>query len=371
VRIAIVSPYDLAVPGGVQTHVLSLAAALRRQGDEVEVIGPGPDGAGRRGLGRSSRVPVNGSRAPIALGPGAIVRLRTVLRGSRPDLIHVHEPLVPVVGPAALLSASSPVVVTFHAASEGGALPVLYRAVRGPARAVIARAAAMTAVSRVAADFHAGALGLDPRDIEIIPNGVDAARFVATDRAVRPEPPVRLVFLGRLEHRKGADVALRAFLLLAGERPDLRLRIVGDGPQLGVLRELLATAPPTVRGRVELAGRVSHEDLPSSLHDADVVLLPARGGESFGMVLLEAMAAGAPLVATDIPGYRAVARHDVEALLVAPDDPVALAAATARLLDDRTLRERLRAAGSGRAAAHDWSVVAAATRGVYDRVLGG
>jgi len=146
--------------------------------------------------------------------------------------------------------------------------------------------------------------------------------------------------------------------------------VLGDGPLAPTLRRLVADAPASVARRVDLAGRAEPAELPGLLADADVAVLPARGGESFGIVLLEAMAAGLPLVATDIPGYRAVARDEQEALLVAPDDPVALAGAVARLLDDAPLAARLRAAGSARAAEHDWSTIASRMRDVYVGALG-
>lgn len=377
-RVALVSPYALDVVGGVQAHVLALATALREAGDEVLVLGPSvspDDGRGRasersafRSVGRSVSVPANGSRAPIALGPRAARTLRAVLRRAAPDVVHVHEPLVPVLGPAAVLGGGAPRVLTFHATAEGGALPVLYRSARAPARTIVGRAHTLTAVSPVAAAFHARMLGIDVGGLTIVPNGVDVQRFAARART-RSGPP-RLVFLGRLEHRKGVDVALRAFLRLAEDRPELQLRILGEGPDRPLLERLQRDAPAAVAARIELAGRASPEELPDLLADADVAVLPARGGESFGIVLLEAMAAGLPIAATDIPGYRAVARHDREALLVAPDDPGALAAAVGRLLDEPDLVTRLRAAGAVRAHAHDWSVVAGRMRAIYGRATG-
>jgi phosphatidylinositol alpha-mannosyltransferase len=377
-RVAIVSPYDLSVAGGVQVHVEALAVALRALGDEVHVIGPGAPGPGRSGLGASTSVPANGSRAPIALDPRSITRVRSVLLRLGPDVVHVHEPLVPLVGPATVLGADAPVVATFHASAEGGVLPHLYRAVRAPGRSIIARAAALTAVSPVAAAFHARALGLDVDDIAIVPNGVDVARFAAArnDRPVAADTPapdgvIRIVFLGRLEHRKGADVAVKAFLRIAAQRDDVRLQVLGDGPQASALRSLVASATPDVRARVAFEGRVSSDALPGLLAGARIAVLPSRGGESFGLVLLEAMASGTTLVATDIPGYRAVARHDQEAMLVPPDDVEALASAVERLLDDRPTRERLRSAGLARAAMFDWSAVAARMREVYLQVVEG
>jgi len=389
VRIAILSPYDLDVVGGVQAHVLALAEALHATGDRVLVLGPGrvrrTDGGPRTiGLGGSVTVPANGSRAPLALDPRVALRLPALLHRAQPDVVHVHEPFVPVIGPAAALGREVPRVLTFHASAEGGALPYLYRAVRGPARRIVAQAGALTAVSPVAAAFHARMLGLPSERLEVVPNGVDVARFASagdtttvrrdavrersgTGRGVGPT----VVFLGRIEHRKGADVAVRAFLRLAGERPEVRLRVLGDGPLAPKLERLRSAAPDDVAARLELVGRVEPRDLPAMLAAADVVMLPSRGGESFGIVLLEAMAADVAIVATDIPGYRAVARHDREALLVPPDDEVALAAGVARLLDDPSLAARLRANGRVRADEHDWEVVARRMQQVYRRAIDG
>lgn len=382
-RVAIVSPYALDVAGGVQGHVRALATALRRAGDEVLVLGPSLDGRvvadatdgdrPMRVVGRTRSVPANGSRAPIALGPADAGRLRHLLRRARPDVVHVHEPLVPVLGPVALLAEVGARVATFHASADRGALPRLYRAARMPARRVVAHAHALTAVSPAAAAFHARMLGLDAADLTVVPNGVDVARFAGAradaSRQGHDGDARRLVFLGRLEPRKGADVALRAFLRLAPTRPDLQLRVLGDGPSRPVLERLRAAAPPDVAARVELAGRVTPAELPALLSEADVAVLPARGGESFGIVLLEAMAAGLAVVATDIPGYRDVARDGREAVLAAPDDEVSLAGAIARVLDDAGLRSRIRAAGAERAAAHDWSAVAGRMRGVYEAAV--
>lgn len=374
-RIALVSPYALDVAGGVQAHVRSLAAALQRGGDEVLVVGPTAgavgDGTGAEAgpvrvhtVGRTASVPANGSRAPVALGPTAALRLRGLLRRAAPDVVHVHEPLVPALGPAAVLATGAARVLTFHATAEGGALPRLYRAVRRPARRVVAGGDALTAVSPVAAAFHARMLGIDPEGIAIVPNGVDVARF-APEAPEEPREHPLLVFLGRLEHRKGADVAVDAFLRLAARRDGVRMRVLGGGPLGDALARRRAAAPPAIAQRLELVGPVAPEVLPELLRSADVAVLPARGGESFGIVLLEAMAADLAVVATDIPGYRAVARAGREALLVAPDDPDALAGAMERVLDDPALAGSLRDAGRLRAAEHDWAVVAERTRAVY------
>jgi len=369
VRIALVSPYDLDVVGGVQAHVLALAAALRSGGDEVQVLGPGSTAPGRTGLGRSRSIPANGSRAPIALSPRAVTALRRELRAFRPDIVHVHEPFVPAIGVAAAMTRVAPVVMTFHAAAERGALAPLYRSIRGPARLIAGRARRLIAVSDVAAAFHARALGLDPAEFLRIPNGVDVARFRREEPTDRVTSGERIVVLGRFEHRKGVDVAVRAFLSLAPGRPEATLLLLGDGPMRARIAALVAEAPTGVAARVTLQGRVGPDELPAALRSASVLVVPSRGGESFGIVLLEGMAAGVPLVASDIPGYRAVARPEQEAVLVAPDDPAALAAAIGRVLDDPVLRSSLIAAGQRRVAEHDWQRIAGMLRGVYAQAV--
>lgn len=374
-RVALVSPYDLGVVGGVQSHVAELAGRLTAAGDRVLLLGPGAPGPGASdadggpvGVGRTRAVPANGSRAPLALGPAAVRRTRAALRRFGPDVVHVHEPLVPVVGPAAALAGLAPTVLTFHAHAEGGLLPVLARAARPLGRVVVDRAAALVAVSAAAATFHAGVLGIDPGRLRIVPNGVDVARFAAPARTRVAGGPRVLLFVGRLEPRKGADLALAAFARLAADRPDLRLRLVGAGPLEADLRRRLAALPADVAGRVELLGRVPQDRLPHELAAADVAVVPSRGGESFGIVLLELMAAGTPVVASDLPAYRAVARPDREALLVPVGDDAALAGAVARVLDDPARAAVLSAAGRTRAATFDWDRVAAELRGVLAAV---
>jgi phosphatidylinositol alpha-mannosyltransferase len=370
VRVAVVAPYDLDVVGGVQSHVHELARRLVAAGDDVLVLGPGTpvsavraDGPAVVRVGRSLGVPANGSRAPLALAPAAASRVRAALRAFRPDVVQVHEPLVPAVGPAAALAGVAPTVLTFHAHASGGALPMLARAARPLGRALVRRAAALTAVSDVAAAFHAGVLGIGPAGLQVVPNGVDTARFAA-ERTRPVDAPPTLLFVGRLEPRKGADLALAAFARLAATRPVLRLRMVGAGPLEADLRRRLSALPADVAGRVDLLGRVPQDRLPAELVAADVALVPSRGGESFGIVLLELMAAGTPTVASDLEAYRAVARPDREALLVPVDDDTALAAAVGRLLDDPALADRLADAGRARALTFDWDRVAAATRAV-------
>ena len=359
-RIALVCPYDLSVPGGVQSHVRQVADALRGMGDEVAVLAPGP-GDDHVGLGRSVGVPFNDSVAPVAMSPVALRRTARALRDLGPDVVHVHEPLVPWVGPAAVRSAPAPVVVTMHAWSDRDRV---YRVARPIGRALLRRAAVAIAVSEAAATYHAGALGLPIGTFEVVPNGVDVARFGQAEPlpeivdAARPT----LLFVGRLERRKGLETLVRAFTRVKAERPDLRLYVVGDGPERDRCQALL---PARLRADLVFLGRVDTQDLPRFHASCDVYVAPALGGESFGIVLLEAMAAGRPVIASDIPGYRSVARDGVQARLVPPGDVDALVAAIQALLDNPSLRAAMGREGRVTAAAHDWPVIAGRLRELY------
>ncbi len=361
-RIAIVSPYDLGVPGGVQSHAIHLAEALRAAGDEVEVLGPGDAGA-QGSLGRSMRVPFNGSVAPITLDPRAARLLRARLTTFRPDVVHVHEPLVPVVGLAAVRTRVAPVVATFHAWSSRSRA---YRATRPVARRVLDAIRVPIAVSRAAADYHAAAMGVSAARFTIVPNGVEVARFAGATPLEPLHDPTRptLLFVGRLEPRKGLEHLVRAFTLLKTDHPSLRLLVVGEGPERERCQELL---PTRLRADVLFLGRVAQDELPGCYAAADVYVSPALGGESFGIVLLEAMATGTAVVASDLPGYRSVVTDRVDGRLVAPGDAEELAMAIGALLDHPRSRAAMIAEGTRGVARFDWPVVARELRAVYDR----
>jgi phosphatidylinositol alpha-mannosyltransferase len=341
-RIAIVSAYDLDAPGGVQVHVNDLAAQLAERGHVVEVFGPG-----RGGLGRPVRLPYRGTVAPIAPWPAGVRLARRAFERFSPDLVHVHEPFTPSASMWAVLAATVPVVATFHAWLDRSRL---YEA-SGPAlRPVARRLTATIAVSTAAAAFVERALpGLAP---VVIPNGLSVARFAEATPLAWP-PGRRIAWAHRLDPQKGFPVMVRAFRALALERPDLRLSVGGDGEDRGALDGL----PPTVRERISMFGRLAHADVPSLLAGADVAVAAATGQESFGIALVEAMAAGVPVVATDIEGYRQVVTNGADGLLVPPGDDVALATALGRVLDDDALSQALRAAGGLTAASFDWQAV--------------
>jgi phosphatidyl-myo-inositol alpha-mannosyltransferase len=371
VKVAMVSPYALTVPGGVQAHVTALAAALRRDGHEVVVIGPGAGRAGRTadivGVGRPFAVPFNGSVAPIALWPTAARATRRAIAAAEPDVVHVHEPLVPWVGLAAATTSSAPVVGTFHAWSDASRL---YRTTRPVGRRVAEGLAVRLAVSEAAAGYHAGALGLPSSRFRLVPNGVDVARFADAepiDDLVDPTRPT-LLFVGRLERRKGLESLVRAFTRLKTDRPELRLIVVGEGPERGRCEGLLSAG---LRADVRFLGRVDQDELPRYYASCDLAIQPSLGGESFGIVLLEAMAAGKPLVASDIPGYRTVASDGRQGRLVPPNDPAALASAIGALLDNPALRTAMAEDGRRTVVEYDWSRVATRVADVYREARAG
>lgn len=373
-RVAIVSPYDLAVPGGVQQHVESLANALSVRGDDVLVVGPGPSplppgntlpGVARAGVGRSLRVAFNDSVAPIALAPQAIARTVATLRRFAPDVVHVHEPSVPWVSLATMTWGPRPLVATFHANS---AQDRMYRLARPALRRAMRRLDGMIAVSAAAASYHSGALELPAGHLKVIPNGVDVARFRGAEPFGEEVDPTRplVLFVGRLEERKGARDAVRAFVRLKTTQPRARMVIVGDGPARGSCE---AAVPPALRGDVRFLGRVSDEDVPRWFRTAEIFLAPSLGGESFGIVLLEAMAAGVAVVASDIDGYRSSVTDGRNGRLVRPGDIVGLAHVCDELLAAPRLRASLVTQATHEVERYDWARVSAEIRQVYGRAV--
>lgn len=356
-RIALVCPYAFDDPGGVQTHVRELAERLQRGGHEVEVLAPVRHRAAQscvRAVGRPVNIRYNASNAPIDPRPWSRRAVRRVLTRFDPEVVHVHEPLTPSTSMWATLESRAPVVATFH---SGATRARLFDLAAPILRRVAERLTVRIAVSDAAAAFAGRRIG---GRFEIVPNGVDVARFTDAP-AADLGPGVKLLFLGRLDERKGFPVALEAFARLAQDRPSLRLIVLGEGPD----RRAVQALPEAIRARVSLLGAIPNVDIPPYLAACDLYLGASRGGESFGMVLVEAMAAGLPVVASRIPGYVEVIRDGVEGVLVPAGDPAALAAAVAGVLQDPILARRLRAAGLERVRTYDWSVVVARLEDLY------
>ncbi|WP_224390160.1 glycosyltransferase family 4 protein [Pseudonocardia sp. ICBG1293] len=362
-RIGIVCPYSLEVAGGVQRHVLDLAAALRRLGHAVEVLAPTAGAAPEfvTSAGRAVGVPYNGSVARVAFGPLTRHRTRRWLTTHDVDVLHVHEPTAPSVSALALLDARGPVVATFHTSTERSRVLAAF----GPvARPLLERVTARIAVSATARRVQVEHLGGDATEI---PNGVDVARF-AHGPVVDLPPAVRVGFVGRFdEPRKGMPVLLAALHRVVAVHPEVRLLVVGRGDG----DRLRRAAGPELAGRIDLLGPVDEATKAAALRSVAVLCAPHRGGESFGMVLTEAMAAGAPVLAADLESFRAVLDDGRAGALFPPGDEAALAAALVRLLDDAPVRARLAAAGRARARRYDWPVVAGDVLRVYRAAIAG
>ncbi len=352
-RIGIISPYSLSSPGGVQSQVLALSRALNKLGHKVRVMGPcdgAPPETGVTPLGASIPTFANGSIAPIA--PDLACTLRTIraFREEEFDVIHIHEPICPGPCQTALFLRSAPIVGTWHAA--GGSKAYLTPGVRWLATRMNIRAA----VSQDARDMAHEALG---GNYEVVFNGIEVNNFISS-AATKTDGPT-IAYVGRHEPRKGLDVLLEAMTALP---PNVTLWVMSDGPQTEELRLKYKTDQ-----RLRWLGSVSEEEKVQRIKGADVLCVPSLRGESFGIVLLEAMAAGTPVVASDLPGYRNVASTGDEAHLVAPGDPAALAGGLLRVIEDKDLAARLSKSGRNRALEFSMDRLAGIYIDLYERAI--
>lgn len=368
-RIGIVCPYTWNVPGGVQQHIRDLAEALLALGHEVSVITPADDDAPLPhyvvSAGRAVPVPYNGSVARLAFGFLSASRVRRWIREGGFDVLHIHEPAAPSLGLLACWAADGPIVATFHASYEKSravtvSAPILQSALEKiTGRIAVSEAARNTLVE------HLGG------DAVLIPNGVATERY-ATAEPLRGwdgrDGGRSLGFLGRMdEPRKGLQVLLRAFETLGPRRPNLRLLVAGPGDA----DDVLAKVSPELRDRVVVLGMVSEEDKIRAYHSVDVFVAPNLGGESFGIVLTEAMSAGAPILASDIEAFRRVLQDGRAGMLFPTGDADALAEAAAALLDDPARRKELSKGARTAVRAYDWSTVARDVLRVYETVVVG
>ncbi len=371
-KIGIVTQSYYPRPGGVTEVVHFTAHGLRLLGHEVHVITTHFGGFEASDpnvvrIGRNALVPMNGAWVNITIGFDLAGQLRRILDREAFDIVHTHCPLVPTL-PLMTISAVRPgqkLVGTFHAAAESN---FAYRVFRGPLGRRVLRLDRRMAVSEAARRF---ANSYFPGMYDIVPNGVDCARFrsdVAPIDRYR-DGRLNILFVGRLDRRKGAPHLLRALPIVARELGGrVRLLIVGES---GV-RKMLCARPARLAGaEIVWVGRVAPEELPRYYVTADVFCSPAVGQESFGIVLLEALASGTAVVASDIPGYRAVIEDGVDGLLVPPRDPAAIARAIVGLAADRALRARLGENGKAKALQHDWSIIVRRLEAIYRVVLGG
>jgi phosphatidylinositol alpha-mannosyltransferase len=367
VKIGLVTPYVYPLPGGVNEHVRFLYENLRLSGHDVRIL------TSSHGLQRSSEgdvirigkgfsVPSNGSVGTITLSPRYVSQVRDVLERERFDLLHFHEPFVPFLSLVVLRQSRSVNVATFHAyAGFSPAMELGKRTLGAYAERLHGRIAVSAAARHFIDRFF-------PGDYKVIPNGVNLGRFQRAVPVARWQDGCpNVLFVGRLEDRKGLPHLLKAFRLMRKEgRVDCRLLVVGAGPQEREARRYVMT-----RGlqNVEFLGRVSDAEKAQLFKTADLFVSPATGRESFGIVLLEAMASGAPIVCSDIHGYKGVVQRGRQALLVPPRDPKALAAAITEVLSDAALRARMSEAGLQRAEQFGWEHVTARVEAYYGFVV--
>ena len=375
-KIALVSPYDYPYPGGVVKHIFYLDKEFRRLGHDVRIIAACSEDVGDvppqviKVSGSIVPIPAAGSVARITLSPRVYRRVKKILKREQFDVIHLHEPMTPALPLAVLrhtpLSPQSVVVGTFHAYRESNhpgyeyAKPIFER--------FFSRLDGRIAVSEAVREYLTPYF---PGDYRIIPNGIDLERF--GDPALRPferfdDGKLNILFVGRLEKRKGFKYLLQAFAQVKKSVPQARLMVVGAYDKEDKEPFVLYARENRLRD-VRFIGQVSEDDLPRYYRTCHVFCAPSTGFESFGIILLEAMAAGRPIVASNIDGYRGVVDDGMEGLLVQPEDERRLAEALIHLLKDPALRERMGRQGQATATDYAWHKVAQQVLDYYRELL--
>ncbi|WP_370949048.1 glycosyltransferase family 4 protein [Amycolatopsis sp. cg5] len=364
-KIGIVCPYSFDVPGGVQGHVVDLARVLIDRGHTVSVLAPADEDSDVPSFvhpaGKALGIPYNGSVARLQFGPVSYARVRRWLHDGDFDVLHLHEPAVPSLSLLALKIADGPIVATFHTATTRSRTLAAFQPVLRPLLEKITARIAVSALARRVQVEHAGG------DAVEIPNGVDTD-FFATAKPLDgyPRHGGTVGFVGRFtEPRKGMGILLEALRLLLPEFPELRLLVVGRGDADELRRE----AGPALAPHLELLGQVDDGMKARALRSVDVYCAPNTGGESFGMILTEAMAAGTPVLASNLDSFRRVLDDGRAGVLAETGDPVALASALRELLEDPARRLSLAAAAGERVAIFDWSVVATQVLRVYETAV--
>jgi phosphatidylinositol alpha-mannosyltransferase len=367
-RIGIVCPYSWDIPGGVQAHVRDLAEKLLELGHTVSVLAPGDEDT--PGLppyvvvvGKAVPIPYNGSVARLQFGVVSAARVRRWLRDGAFDVVHVHEPAPPSLSLLTCMIHDGPLVATFHVATVRSRFLSMFDTVLQPFMEKIAGRIAVSPAARKVIVEHLGG------DAVVIPNGVAVAHYQAVEPFDGfPRTGGTIGFIGRYdEPRKGMDVLVDAVEILARQRPDLRVLVAGRGDADSFTEAL----PDEVAGRIQLLGQVSETDKARLLRSVDVYCAPNTGQESFGVILLEAMAAGTPIVASDIEAFRRVLAGGAAGRQFRTGDPAALAAALGEVLDDAKLRARLVREGRRAVAPYDWDVIVGDVLRVYELAIAG
>ncbi|MFI2262304.1 glycosyltransferase family 4 protein [Streptomyces tubercidicus] len=364
-KIGIVCPYAWDVPGGVQFHIRDLADHLIRLGHEVSVLAPADDETPLPSYvvsaGRAVPVPYNGSVARLNFGFLSAARVRRWLQHGAFDVIHIHEPASPSLGLLSCWAAQGPIVATFHTSNPRSRAMIAAYPILQPALEKISARIAVSEYARRTLVEHLGG------DAVVIPNGVDVD-FFATAEPKAEWQGRTIGFIGRIdEPRKGLPVLMKALPTILAEVPDARLLVAGRGDEAEAVAEL----PAELRSRVEFLGMVSDEDKARLLRSVDLYVAPNTGGESFGIILVEALSAGAPVLASDLDAFAQVLDQGEAGELFTNEDTKALAAAAVRLLGDPARLAELRERGARHVRRFDWSTVGADILAVYETVTTG
>ena len=370
-KIALVSPYDFAYPGGVVNHISALEHHFTKMGHQVKVIAPAsraiPDFGDRFiPIGRPRPIPSSGSIARVTVSLVLAPKIREVLEREKFDIIHFHEPLMPMLCTSILRLSRTANVGTFHASygkpGYNFARPIGKWLLRRWFRNLHGK----IAVSKPAVEYASTNF---PGYYNIIPNGVDVEHFSPDVAPIEEfdDDKLNILFVSRLEKRKGLNYLLQAFRQVKEEVPNSRLIVVGPGTRLR--RRYERYVAKSGLKDVVFVGMVSYDDLPRYYQTADVFCAPAIGSESFGIILLEAMSMGKPIVASNIEGYASVISHGADGLLVPPANKDKLAQALISLLNDEALRKEMGAKGRIKALEHSWERIAQRVFAYYVRVL--
>ncbi|MEV6427065.1 glycosyltransferase family 4 protein [Nocardia sp. NPDC051463] len=365
-KIGMVCPYSFDVPGGVQAHVVELARVFIERGHKVSVLAPASEDTPLPDFvvsaGRAVAIPYNGSVARLSFGPMAYTRIRRWIDGNDFDVLHIHEPNAPSLSMLALKIAEGPIVATFHTSTTKSLVLSTFQGVLRPYHEKIS---GRIAVSELARRWQVEALGSDAVEI---PNGVDVPAFARAPMLPGyPRTGGTVLFLGRYdEPRKGMEVLLGALPSLVGKHPDLQILIVGRGDEERLRRE----AGPLAE-HLRFLGQVSDDEKASAMRSADVYCAPNLGGESFGIILIEAMAAGTAVVASELDAFRRVLRDGSAGVLVPVGDSARLAATIDGLLTDDARRNALVQSATQIVGEYDWPVVAEQILRVYETVTVG
>jgi len=372
-KIALVSPYDFAHPGGVPNHISSLESQLTRMGHEVKIIAPSSIAITAYGdrfiqIGTPRPIPSSGSIVRISISMNLASKIKEVLEREKFDIIHLHEPFMPMLCSAILRFSDGVNIGTFHAADGKPGYRWGWFIGQMMLKRRQRKLSGRIAVSPAALKYHSKFIG---GPFEIIPNGVDLKMFhpgVAPFEQYR-DGKLNILFLGRLEYRKGLKYLLEAYRDVKREIPDCRLIVVGAGTRLRKGYEKFVRD-----NRLEdviFVGLAPYKDVPRYFKTADVYCAPSTGHESQGLVLLESMAVGTPLVASSIDGYAGVVTHGEEGLLVPPKNSKELAKALINLLKDESLRRKMGQKGIATAAKYSWERIAVKVCSYYEKVLNG